>query len=248
VISRSELAAWAERFGVARAQIERDHFISHTLHALGSHDPTTQFFGGTALCRTYLEGTRLSEDIDLLHPVPRDFLDDLAAQLPTALRREFPGTSCTSRESEGDGYVAFLAPPDLTPIKLYVGQLGPNARAWEFAPTSVQLRYRDLPEVQILQCPTLATFAAMKLAAWFDRHAPRDLFDLAGLAALGILGDPEVDRMFHRKMGIELVASEFQRVPKVTADAWQTELAAQMGALPAADACLREVRIALGRE
>jgi Nucleotidyl transferase AbiEii toxin, Type IV TA system len=246
VISRSELAAWAERFGVAPAQIARDHFISHTLHALGARDPTTHFFGGTALCRTYLEGTRFSEEIDLLHLEPRDFLDDLAAQLPTALRREFPGTSCTSRESEGDGYAAFLAPPDLTPIKLYVGQPGPNTRAWEFAPTSVQLRYGDLPEVQTLRCPTLATFAAMKLAAWFDRHAARDLFDLAGLAELGILGDPDVDRIFRQKTGAGVVASEFQRVPRVTADAWQTELAAQVGSLPAAEACLREVRIALG--
>jgi hypothetical protein len=248
VISRSELAAWAERFGVAQAQIARDHFISHALHALGASDPTTHFFGGTALCRTYLEGTRLSEDIDLLHAEPRNFLDELAVRLPTALRREFPGTSCTSREPEGDGYVAFLEPPDLTPIKLYVGQLGPNTRAWEFMPTSVQLRYDDLPEEQTLQCPTLATFAAMKLAAWFDRHAARDLFDLAGLAALGILSDPEVDAIFRQKTGIGVAASEFQRVPKVTADAWQTELDAQVGSLPAADACLREVRIALGHE
>jgi predicted nucleotidyltransferase component of viral defense system len=230
------------------AQIARDHFISHTLHALGARDQATHFFGGTALCRTYLEGTRFSEDIDLLHQEPRDFLDDLAARLPTALRREFPGTSCTSHQAEGDGYVAFLEPPDLTPIKLYVGQLGPNTLAWEYSPTSVQLRYSDLPEVQTLQCPTLATFAAMKLAAWFDRHFARDLFDLAGLARLGILGDPHVERIFRQKTGVGIVPSEFQRVPKLTADAWQTELAAQVGSLPDADACLREVRTALDHQ
>ena len=182
MISRSDVAVWAERFGVAPAQIAHDHFISHALHTLGELHPSAHFFGGTALCRTYLEGTRLSEDIDLLHPEPRDFLDDLAARLPSALRREYPGTSCTAREGEGDGVAALLAPPDSTPVKLYAGRLGPNTRAWEFAPTRVQLRYPDLPETQTLQCPTLTTFAAMKLAAWFDRHTPRDLFDLAGLA------------------------------------------------------------------
>ena len=73
----------------------------------------------------------------------------------------------------------------------------------------MQLRYPDLPETQTLQCPTLTTFAAMKLAAWFDRHAPRDLFDLAGLAGLGVLHDPEVHRIFREKMGVGVVASNF---------------------------------------
>ena len=112
----------------------------------------------------------------------------------------------------------------------------------------MQLRYPDLPATQTLQCPTLTTFAAMKLAAWSDRNAPRDLFDLAGLAALGVLRDPEVHRIFREKVGVGVVASEFQRVPRVTADAWATELAAQVGSLPAADACLRDVRRALGHE
>jgi predicted nucleotidyltransferase component of viral defense system len=246
MISRSEVTDWAERFGVAQPQIARDHFISHVLHALGQHHPAIRFFGGTALCRSYLERSRLSEDVDLLHPEPRAFLEDLANQLPTALRREFPDTSCGSLTADGDGYAAALASPGLTSIKLYVGADGTNTRAWEFAATGVELRYSDLPATQTLQCPTLATFGAMKLSAWFDRHAPRDLFDLAGLAGLGVLADPEVHRIFREKMGVRIVDSEIERLPRATVAAWDTELGAQTGSLPTADACHAALRDALG--
>jgi hypothetical protein len=49
----------------------------------------------------------------------------------------------------------------------------------------VELRYRDVPTSVMLRTPTLAAFAAMKTAAWVDRRAARDLFDLAGLARIG---------------------------------------------------------------
>ena len=55
MISRAELAEWAERFGVAAEQIQRDHLISHVLAALSLEaDVGTMFYGGTALCRSYL--------------------------------------------------------------------------------------------------------------------------------------------------------------------------------------------------
>jgi predicted nucleotidyltransferase len=44
-----------------------------------------------------------------------------------------------------------------------------------------RLRYSDLPESAELRVPTPSGFAAMKLMAWFDRHTPRDLYDLAAL-------------------------------------------------------------------
>lgn len=48
---------------------------------------------------------------------------------------------------------------------------------------AVQLRYSDLlPDSVAIKVPTPSGFAAMKLLAWFDRHAPRDLYDLAALA------------------------------------------------------------------
>ena len=243
MITNADAADWAARFGVALPQIMRDHFISHVLAALG---PETRFFGGTALCRTHLEGSRLSEDIDLLSPDPARLLAELARELPSALRREFPDTAWTPLLPEGDGLAGSLLPPGMSAIKVYVGRDGSNTRAWEFVPTEVHLRYRDLPETQTLQCPTIATFAAMKLAAWIDRHTPRDLFDLAGLASLGVLTEPGVDHVFRAKVGMGVPKSEFQRVPRVTVNAWETELAAQVGALPGAEHCLEVVRRALG--
>jgi hypothetical protein len=230
---------------VSTAQIDRDHFISHVLSALSDLDPATRFFGGTALCRTYLVHSRLSEDIDLLHPDPRSFLAALAVALPTKLRREFPGTSSSEMVSEGDGYAYRLGPPELTPIKVYAGRDGHNTRAWEFTRTEVVLRYRDLPDTTVFECPTPVTFAAMKLAAWSDRHAPRDLFDLSGLAEVGILGDPAAERMYRAKLGTGIIGAEFERVSVSTARSWESELAAQVGELPDVQSCLRGVRDAL---
>ena len=245
MIPRSEVTAWAERFGVTGMQITRDHFISHVLAALSDRDANARFFGGTALCRTYLEASRLSEDIDLLHEDPTECFVALTHELPRALRREFPDAELSSTRPDGDGLAAEFSAPGVDPIKVYVGHDGVNTRAWEFAATEVTLRYSDLPATKALQCPTLAAFGAMKLAAWFDRHAPRDLFDLTGLARLGVFADPEVRRIFRAKMGTGVVAAEFARVPRTTLDAWETELNAQVATLPPAEECLDVVRIAV---
>jgi hypothetical protein len=245
VIEATEIEEWARRFRVSSGQITRDHFISHVLHALGKLHTGTRFFGGTALCRTYLDPTRLSEDIDLLHPDPPEFLTTLRDELPRAVRREFPDASWSATVPERDGLASSLGSPNVDAIKIYVGRDGPNTAAWEFIETRVGLRYNDLPPDQTFECPTPPTFAAMKLAAWSDRHAPRDLFDLAGLAALGTLRDPNVERIYAAKMRLPIVMADFLRVPRPTAAAWETELAAQVGHLPPADACLGQVRDAL---
>lgn len=62
----SAAAATAEKFGVAREQVRRDHLISHILAALQAHTSDLILFGGTALARTHLPDGRLSEDIDLI--------------------------------------------------------------------------------------------------------------------------------------------------------------------------------------
>jgi len=245
MIPRSEVTAWAERFGVTAMQIARDHFISHVLAALGDRDSSTRFFGGTALCRTYLDASRLSEDVDLLYEDPTGCFVALTRELPRALRHEFPNAELTMMRPDGDGMAAEISAPGVDPIKIYVGRDGANTRAWEFAATKVMLRYSDLPATKAFQCPTVATFGAMKLAAWFDRHAPRALFDLSGLARLGVLADPAVRRIFRAKMGTAVVAAEFARVPRTTLDAWETELGAQVPTLPPAQECLDVVRVAL---
>jgi predicted nucleotidyltransferase component of viral defense system len=242
VITETEAARWAAKFGVTHVQILRDHFISHVLAAL-PRDST--FYGGTALCRTFLEGSRLSEDVDLLSPDPPTCMAELHNTLQRALRREFPNIGWTARGSEDDGVAATLAPPGIIAIKLYVGRLR-AVDPWEFTSTDVRLRYSDLDEITRLQCPTLETFATMKLSAWFDRHAPRDLYDLAGLASTGIFAEPAVERLFRAKHAVGVPTQEFERVPKRTAAAWETELAGQVGTLPTADECMARVRVALG--
>ena len=144
MIDRSETEEWARRFGVRTAQIRRDHFISHVLHALGQLNPSTRFFGGTALCRTYLNETRLSEDIDLLHAEPRKLLAALQEALPKRTRREFPDVTWSPEWAEGDGLARSLVSPDVDAVKLYVGRDGANTSAWEFAETNIRLRYADL--------------------------------------------------------------------------------------------------------
>ncbi|MCI2424333.1 nucleotidyl transferase AbiEii/AbiGii toxin family protein [Saccharopolyspora sp. K220] len=67
MLDPDEEQAVAEQFGVARAQVRRDHLISHLLAALSQHlAEQVLFFGGTALSRTFIPEGRLSEDIDLM--------------------------------------------------------------------------------------------------------------------------------------------------------------------------------------
>jgi len=239
MIETSELTDWGARFGVAPEQIERDHFVSHVLAAVGALELDLHFFGGTALCRTYLEGSRLSEDIDLLSSEARDTLEEIKAKLPKSLRREFPDATWGVDDIEGDGFVAFLGAPTIRAIKIYVGREGPNTAAWNFAPTDVHLRYSDLNDFMAFSCPTLPTFAAMKLSAWYDRHAPRDLFDLAGLAAHRDLRRDEVEGILLRKLPHGFIDAELERVPSGVENAWLTELGAQAEDLPSAQDCLR---------
>ena len=76
-----DLAEVMATFGVAEAQVRRDHAISHILAALSRHHREELiFFGGTALGRTYLLDQRLSEDIDLIAVDHRDGLVDVSSQ------------------------------------------------------------------------------------------------------------------------------------------------------------------------
>lgn len=91
MIDRTEIEAVAGRFGVPDTQIIRDHLISHVLAAIADWPDSNRvtFFGGTALCRTWLPDLRLSEDIDLLIDSPSDG-EGLRGHVTRQLRREFP--------------------------------------------------------------------------------------------------------------------------------------------------------------
>src|SRR4051812_25508726 len=76
-LQSDDLARVMSAFGVAEAQVRRDHAVSHILGSLSHHHRDELiFFGGTALSRTYLVDERLSEDIDLIATSRRDHLAD----------------------------------------------------------------------------------------------------------------------------------------------------------------------------
>lgn len=77
----------------------------------------------------------------------------------------------------------------------------------------------------------------MKLAAWADRHAARDLYDLAALARSGLLSRQSA-QLFQQVLGIPVTRHLFQQKPLGN---WETQLAHQTRTLPTADECAVEV-------
>jgi Nucleotidyl transferase AbiEii toxin, Type IV TA system len=93
-----------------------------------------------------------------------------------------------------------------------------------------------------LRVPTLAAFAAMKTIAWADRHAARDLYDLAGLARLGAL-DGQAKELFKAHMGWSLAPHLFEGLPELD---WEAQLSRQTRILPSAVECVEAVRAGYG--
>jgi len=109
------------------------------------------------------------------------------------------------------------------------------------------LRYSDLPPEVHLVVPTPAAFAAMKLVAWSDRQAPRDLFDLHQLAVRGYF-TPEVLELTRHLTGYPSSPATLGTwIPPATLESWNAELGQQAGDLPAPSACLQIVLKALDR-
>lgn len=247
MIDRSEIERTAGAFGVPDSQIVRDHLISHVLAAIADsadHDRVT-FFGGTALCRTWLPDLRLSEDIDLLVESTADG-DALRTYIARRLRREFPELAWTGHGSQHQVETWSLASGDLV-VKV---QLALWRHGWEAIPTvirEVELRYSDLAESALLRIPAPSGFAAMKLMAWFDRRTPRDLFDLAALADAGHIDQVAVDLVRSIAGFTPGVANLERAVPRSVASSWHTELGHQASDLASPEVCLARVRAALDR-
>lgn len=189
-----EWAAVAERFGVDMEQVRRDHLISYLLGAIAAGVPSDDvvFFGGTALSRTYLTDARLSEDIDLIALAPRA---DVAAQIEAATRRGLarshgrptwrPELSATSGSQPATVGVEGTA-------SVQVQLLSGEGHLWPTEVRDIDQRYSDAPPAR-LRTLTAAGFAAAKLTAWMDRHAPRDLYDLWALAERGLIDADALD-------------------------------------------------------
>ena len=221
-------------FRVAEDQVRRDHLIGHGLAALARMDIAgLTFIGGTALSWTHLPDGRLSEDIDLMTRDRRAAAERVDRELPRQLRREYPGVSWSPslRESRGVASARLVA-PDGPVVRIQL--LDVDRQGWHEMPTerrTLVRRYRDVPET-VLTVPTLAAFAAMKTLAWVDRHAARDLYDLAGLATLGAL-DKEAAELFGAATGRPLAPHDFSRIPSD----WDISLQHQTGNLRSARQC-----------
>jgi len=247
-----DLAEAMASFGVAEAQVRRDHAISHILAALSRHHGEELiFFGGTALSRTYLLDQRLSEDIDLIAVDHRDGLADvLLKEVSSALARTHGRITWSpewSRSSDVDPAVAVTADGIAVQIQLLRGA---GYEPWPTETRQIEQRYRDAPPA-ILRVPTLLSFAGWKTAAWMDRGAARDLYDLWALDKVGAL-NPESAALFarHGPTSSPPRSWMFKRAP--SAVEWQAELGGQTRLKVTAAEALEAVRtgwaVAVGKD
>lgn len=246
MIDPDDLARICAEYGVAEEQVRRDHLISHVLHALAAIDVPVVFFGGTALARTHLttaaSGGRLSEDIDLYTDDRKGVAAALDAGIPRLLRREFP----RSRWQPGSRAFARWTRPNWSRKRdcAYASK----SSIWETATRSgsagrpsawtSNCATRDVPDPVELRVPTLPAFVAMKVSAYADRRAPRDLYDLGALATLGAVTS-EVSSLVRDVTGVAPQQHLFRTLPPMD---WEGQLAHQTTGLPSPQQCLATVR------
>jgi predicted nucleotidyltransferase component of viral defense system len=230
MLDPAEAAAVASEFGVAAEQVRRDHLISHLLAALSTVPSCTDrltFIGGTALARTHLPHGRLSEDIDLVATEARQPLaSEIERALDRGVRREFGRlrwTPALHTVRAVEHAVVQTADGLWVRVQLLPGSRYPN---WPTEVRAIEQRYTDAPSAS-LRLLTLPAFVAAKTAAWADRRAARDLFDLYQLAAAGAIDDHALDLyVAHGPTGKPPPSWLFNRgIP--SEGQWNVELAAQ---------------------
>lgn len=184
----AELYDVADAFGVDLEQVRRDHVISHVLASIARRERDRfVFYGGTALSRTWTPDARLSEDVDLLvrgsrAEAGRALVAALAADVgPHVASLTWSKPPDRARDAEA----VFLHVGDDVTIKVQLASAAGRA-AWPTELVDVVQRYGDAPPAR-LHVPTRAAAAAMKLAAWSDRRAARDLYDLWELQRRGLV-------------------------------------------------------------
>jgi hypothetical protein len=227
VLEADELPRVAEAFGVSTPQVLRDHLIAHLLGVIAAvAGDDVLFFGGTALALTHLPDGRLSEDVDLVALGERDAVATaLHAALPSALLRSHGRLAWDRPLTDGrDTDPSVLRTADGLAVRIQLLSTTGYPR-WPLERRSLHRRFGDAPSVEML-VPTLESFAAMKLVAWADRAAPRDLYDLWMLRASAV--DPVATRdLFVRHGPTGAPPSEWMFRTAPSSDSWRTELAGQ---------------------
>jgi predicted nucleotidyltransferase component of viral defense system len=135
------------------------------------------FFGGTALSRTYLTASRLSEDLDLIAVAPRSQVAaDLQAAIRTGLARSHGAVTWRPALTATTGsQPAVLIVDDQTSVQLQLVE--GSGYTWPTEVDDLEQRYADAPPARMTVL-TAPGAAAAKLSAWIERRAPRDLYDL----------------------------------------------------------------------
>ncbi|MCP9620703.1 nucleotidyl transferase AbiEii/AbiGii toxin family protein [Nocardia otitidiscaviarum] len=237
----------AARFGVAPEQVERDHLISHLLAAISrGFGDQLHFIGGTALARTHLVNSRLSEDIDLVALNNRTALAaDLDAVLPRAVARSYGRLEWTPSLSDvPEAGAASLRTASGVSVKIQL--LSARGQpAWPTELRDLEQRYGDVPPAELF-VPTLPAFVAGKTATWHDRRAARDLWDLWALNNIGAI-DAAAGALYRRYGPTNRLPSPqlFDRAP--SEDDWNSQLAGQTRLEVTAEHALTAVRDAWAR-
>jgi len=246
LIPNSEVRAAAQRHGVPETQIWRDWVVSHLIHGLAQIEDQASFvfYGGTALCRTWCQDLRLSEDIDLMVDDFPESAEAIQTALTRATRRVLPDLAWSPADT-WQRTLTTIATANSRIVKVQFVE--PRIRE-DRVPTQrapVSLRYSDLPESVELTVPTAEGFAAMKLMAWHQRQAPRDLYDLAALAKVGAITEAAV-AVTEEVCGIRLDARALDhKLPGNVTTQWNEQLAHQMADMLSAKDCLTLVVNAL---
>lgn len=217
----------AAAFGASDAQVRRDHLLSHLLAALSRHArDRLLFFGGTALARAYIPDGRLSEDLDLIALGDRRHVAaSLESVLIRAVRREYPRLRWElTLTSAKDTEPALLVSPEGLAVRVQLLNATGLAE-WPSELRDLEQRYSDAPPAR-LRVPTLPAFAAWKTAAWAERRAARDLFDLWMLACYGGVTN-EAANLYVRLGPTGRAPAEHLFAVALDEVTWQRELAAQ---------------------
>lgn len=239
-----EFDAIAERFGVEIEQVRRDHLLSHVLAAISAGIPADDvvFFGGTALSRTYLAESRLSEDIDLIARLPRARVATaIEAAVARGLARSHGRVSWRPALSATSGsQAATLSVDGVDGIQVQL--LAGDGYTWPTEVRDIEQRYSDAPPAR-LRTLTAPAFAAAKLAAWMDRRAPRDLYDQWALSERGHIDAVAFDVFVrHGPMGRQPTDWVFASGPDE--ETWRRALGHQTRLTISAAGALAAVRIA----
>lgn len=185
VLDEQERLDVEEKFGVGARQVVRDHVISHGLAAIAAAaSDDVVFFGGTALARTLLPDLRLSEDIDLIALGNRPAVGQrIQAEIERRFNRTLGAATFIPRLGSAPHPQPSILEVKGTRIQVQLIS-GEGHPPWPTQVTEILQRYSDAPPAR-LRVLTPAAFVASKLAAWTDRHASRDLYDLWALAEGG---------------------------------------------------------------